>query len=330
MNVHCARGGHHADQEGTTCLSKAFHHVEPATACLPAAKTQGRCSQLFQLTCRSLDRRGHLVAHLNSTRIKNAATRSFKTSVFCKKNSTSRPTLDDVERISKGNAAKARGTGSRRIPHRLNAEERQQYDIAKQKGFLTLRGTGYRKERKGSPLANTFRQWCDAQAIVCIVIEQGFGSDAVDTVLVDLSTLRSSDTSEVETEIKSTASNLGCSLSQQQTQIPFTIEVQNMALTTSAEDHTTEDEHPQLEGSSSAAPLAALDGGEAAAESNDSSASIGSQGLQQDYTQLNSKQRKLLASSSPLAPIWTIEAHPIFFDANRPTAKELAKALTLH
>ena len=127
---------------------------------------------------------------------------------------------------------------------------------------------------------------CDAQAIVCIVIEQGFGSDAVDTVLVDLSTLRSSDTSEassgigccgmtcakqdgkwamliysrdilyaticscqhcflttwglqVETEIKSTASNFGCSLSQQQTQIPFTIEVQNMALTTSAEDHTT-------------------------------------------------------------------------------------------
>jgi len=65
-----------------------------------------------------------------SVRAKNAATRSF---VFCKKDSTSRPTLDDVERISKGNAAKARGTGSRRIPHRLNAEERQQYDIAKQK-----------------------------------------------------------------------------------------------------------------------------------------------------------------------------------------------------
>ena len=45
----------------------------------------------------------------------------------------SRPTLDDVERISRGDAAKARGTGSRQIPHRLNAEERKQYDIAKQK-----------------------------------------------------------------------------------------------------------------------------------------------------------------------------------------------------
>lgn len=285
---------------------------------------------MFELTCRSLDNRGHSVLHLNNTRTKNAATRSSKSSVFCKKDSTSRPTLDDVERISKGSAAKARGTGSRRIPHRLNAEERQQYDIAKQKGFLTLRGTGYRKERKGSPLANTFRQWCDAQATTCIVIEQGFGSDAIDTVLVDLSTLRSSDTSEVETVIKSTASNLGCSLSQQQTQIPFTIEVQNMTLASSAEDHTMESEQPQLESSSSAASEAALDGGEVAADSNDSSASNGLQGLQQDYTQLNSKQRKRLASSSPLAPIWTLEAQPVFFDADRPTAKELAKALTLH
>ncbi|DBA95473.1 TPA: hypothetical protein ACH3X3_013338 [Trebouxia sp. C0006] len=135
---------------------------------------------------------------------------------------------------------------------------------------------------------------------------------------------------QVETEIKSTASNLGCSLSQQQTQIPFTIEVQNMTLATSAEDDTMESEQPQLESSSSAAPGAALDGGEDVAVSNESSASNGLQELQQDYTQLNSKQRKQLASSSPMAPIWTIEAQPIFFDADRPTAKELAKALTLH
>ncbi|DBA77615.1 TPA: hypothetical protein ACH3X1_009413 [Trebouxia sp. C0004] len=301
-----------------------------ATACLPAARAQGRCNQMLQLTCRSLCNRGHLIALHNTARTKSAAVRLFSTSVLCKKDSTSRPTLDDVERISKGNAAKARGTGSRRIPHRLNAEERQQYEIAKQKGFLTLRGTGYRKERKGSPLANTFRQWCDAQAIICIVIEQGFGSDAVDTVLVDLSTLRSSDTSEAKAEIKSTASNLGCSLLQQQTQIPFTIEVQNMTLATSVEDQTMESEQPQLESSSSAAPGAAFDGGEAIAVSNESSPSHALQGLQQDFTQLNSKQRKRLASSSPLAPIWTMEAQPIFFDADRPSAKELAKALTMH
>ncbi len=51
-------------------------------------------------------------------------------------------------------------------------------------------------------------------------------------------------------------------------------------------------------------------------------------GLQVSYTQLNSKQRKRLASSSPLAPIWTVQAEPIFFEAERPAAKELAKAFT--
>ena len=48
---------------------------------------------------------------------------------------------------------------------------------------------------------------------------------------------------------------------------------------------------------------------------------------QLDYTTLNSKERKRLASSSPLAPIWTVPAEPIFFYADRPTAKQLAKSL---
>lgn len=48
---------------------------------------------------------------------------------------------------------------------------------------------------------------------------------------------------------------------------------------------------------------------------------------QLDYTTLNSKERKRLASSSPLAPIWTVPADPVFFDADRPTAKQLAKSL---
>ena len=38
------------------------------------------------------------------------------------------------------------------------------------------------------------------------------------------------------------------------------------------------------------------------------------------------QQKKRLASSSPLAPIWTVQAQPVFFDAERPQAKELAKA----
>lgn len=73
-----------------------------------------------------------------------------------------RPTLDDVERLSRGQAAKNRGTGSRAVPHRLNADEVAEFKRARERGFVTLRGTGYRRERKGSPLANTWRMWSDA------------------------------------------------------------------------------------------------------------------------------------------------------------------------
>jgi hypothetical protein len=100
----------------------------------------------------------------------------------------SRPSLDDVQRISEGKAARTRGWGSRQVPHRLNQEERSLYDRAKERGFLTLRGTGYRKERKGSPCANIWRQLSDAKARPCILVEQGPLGD--DVVTLDLSTLR--------------------------------------------------------------------------------------------------------------------------------------------
>lgn len=59
----------------------------------------------------------------------------------------------------------------------------------------------------------------------------------------------------------------------------------------------------------------------------DRGGNVSSTEQQLDYTTLNSKERKRLASSSPLAPIWTVPAEPIFFDADRPTAKQLAKSL---
>ena len=128
--------------------------------------------------------------------------------------------------MRRGKAAKSRGTGSRNVPHRLNAEERKIYELAHKKvynlifsrvldvqttksgamkcadsnllqGFLVTRGSGYRKERKGSPLANIFRQWCDAQARACIIVLQASGSGIIDTVLVDLSTFRSADLTPV-------------------------------------------------------------------------------------------------------------------------------------
>lgn len=98
-----------------------------------------------------------------------------------------RPTLDDVERISLGKGARKRGTGSRYVPHRLNRDERQLYDQAKRNNYLVVKGTAYRRERKGSPLCNTFRQRCDALEQICIIIEKySFG----DRIKIDFSTLR--------------------------------------------------------------------------------------------------------------------------------------------
>jgi len=103
-------------------------------------------------------------------------------------NKVFRANLDDVENLSYGKGAKRqRGTGSRHTCHRLNRDERRLYDLAKRDGYLTVKGTGYRKERKGSPLCNTFRQRCDALEEICIVIEKR--SD-YDTVVIDFSTLR--------------------------------------------------------------------------------------------------------------------------------------------
>uniref|UniRef100_A0A7S1BHJ3 Uncharacterized protein n=1 Tax=Corethron hystrix TaxID=216773 RepID=A0A7S1BHJ3_9STRA len=103
-----------------------------------------------------------------------------------------RPNLDDVERLSYGNGTRKRGTGSKYVCHRLNQEERKLYDLAKKAGYLSIRGTGYRKQRKGSPLCNTFRQRCDALEKPCLIVEKRKDGDRV---LIDFSTLRVKDDS---------------------------------------------------------------------------------------------------------------------------------------
>eukprot|EP00536_Pseudo-nitzschia_multiseries_P007891 jgi/Psemu1/296723/fgenesh1_pm.191_\ len=106
-----------------------------------------------------------------------------------------RANLDDVENLSYGRGAKKqRGTGSRFTCHRLNRDERHLYDLAKRDGYLTVRGNGYRKERKGSPVWNTHRQRCDALEDLCIVVEKRSDTDRV---VLDFSTLRVSDDSKV-------------------------------------------------------------------------------------------------------------------------------------
>ena len=124
-----------------------------------------------------------------------------------------RPTLDDVENLSYGNRARnKRGTGSKYVCHRLNQTERTLYTLAKRHGYLSIRGTGYRKNRKGSPVCNTFRQRCDALECLCIMIEKrtttgasksgtsksntsntSNTSDGGDRLVIDFSTLRVKD-----------------------------------------------------------------------------------------------------------------------------------------
>ncbi|KAL6756072.1 hypothetical protein V8C86DRAFT_3136977 [Haematococcus lacustris] len=101
-----------------------------------------------------------------------------------------RPDMNDVDSLSRGGRARVRGTGSRDVPHRLNAEERVLYNAAKKKGFLAVRGSGYRKERKGHPLPNVWRQWCDANRRATVVVEQDTQGGPLDCCCVDLASLR--------------------------------------------------------------------------------------------------------------------------------------------
>lgn len=110
--------------------------------------------------------------------------------VMVRATSSQRWTLDDVERISKGKASKAK-TGSRKVPHRLQAGERTAYDLAKKKGYLVQRAIS-----RKYPLVNTYRNFCDASCRICIFIEQGQTGE--DTVVIDLTPLRLSDEAVVK------------------------------------------------------------------------------------------------------------------------------------
>ncbi|KAJ8605853.1 hypothetical protein CTAYLR_000535 [Chrysophaeum taylorii] len=89
-------------------------------------------------------------------------------------------------------ASTKKGTGSRGIPHRLNQAERKAFEIAKRKGFAEIAGSGWRRERRDAPLANTWRNWCDAVARPAIILHKP------DVVVVDLSPLRRGDNAVVE------------------------------------------------------------------------------------------------------------------------------------
>ncbi|KAL2644427.1 hypothetical protein R1flu_012014 [Riccia fluitans] len=100
--------------------------------------------------------------------------------------SSARPTLDDVERLSRGRASKAK-IGSRAVPHRLNADERKAFELAKKRGFVV-----HQPSTRRYPLINSHRNYCDALGIPCIRIEQGLAGQA-DEVVIDLTPLQLSE-----------------------------------------------------------------------------------------------------------------------------------------
>jgi hypothetical protein len=213
-----------------------------------------------------------------------------------------RPTLDDIQRISEGKGAKTRGTGSRQVPHRLNQEERDAYNLARDKGYLTVRGSGgYRRERKGSPLANIYRQLSDAHGRPCIIVDLEAGG-AGDTVLVDLSPLRQADTSAGEAAAVGVAGEAGVPpLARGAYGSPFTVivphEMLDLLEAAAARREGGGEGGAQLEGGPAA-------GGEAASEEDEEAL------------------RHLCT-----APIWQQPPRLVAFRCTRPEAKALAKSL---
>lgn len=104
-------------------------------------------------------------------------------------NKLRRISRDDVERLSKGQPSKKKNTNGA-VPHRLSDQERLAFDRAAKYGFVTLNSTGFRRGRKGSPLANIHRQWCDARSKPQIIVCKATGGRPLDNVIVDLSPLR--------------------------------------------------------------------------------------------------------------------------------------------
>lgn len=67
-----------------------------------------------------------------------------------------KPGKDDVERLSRGLATRAK-IGNRGVGHRLTQKERILFEAAKRHGFLKIPSGGIRKN-----VLNVYRLWCQA------------------------------------------------------------------------------------------------------------------------------------------------------------------------
>lgn len=164
----------------------------------------------MRLTYRLFVFMGLLVATTMALRAARGVSKASSNMVLAARKSTVRPSLDDIDRISRGQAAKKRGTGSRAVPHRLNEKERIEFDLAKKRKFVSLRGTGWRAERGDSPLANIYRNYCDAVNQPCISVRRGIFINEDenvlgDEVIVDFSPLRKKEVQEEAVLVRSFA-----------------------------------------------------------------------------------------------------------------------------
>eukprot|EP00986_Skeletonema_menzelii_P017243 scaffold18456_cov155-Skeletonema_menzelii.AAC.5 len=136
---------------------------------------------------------GESMVQLLRSRALLLSTTSSDTSFWRSNQDCWRPDVRDVERISFGQPAKKKGTGSRGIPHRLNEDERRSFDQARRQGFLQVTGSAWRSQRRDAPLLNTYRSLSDARgkpAIVLHKLSPTSSGDNEDKLVVDLSPLR--------------------------------------------------------------------------------------------------------------------------------------------
>ena len=102
--------------------------------------------------------------------------------------SPARPDFVDVNNISHGKAARRRGTGSRSVPHRLDAEAQKMFSLGKKRGFIVVSNTG----RCRIALQNVWRLYCDAltQPAIMLLTTRSQIKQPADSLVLDLSPLR--------------------------------------------------------------------------------------------------------------------------------------------
>ena len=138
-------------------------------------------------------------------------TRSQRTNKSYKVYVSGRPTIDDVERASRGEKTKAMGVVEREAPYRLTRDEREAWERAKRRGALETRSSSRDAlARRRFPLVNTHRAYCDAAGIAFVCTEQDV-EGGEDRVVVDVSTLRASEDGEARARLRELATALGAS-----------------------------------------------------------------------------------------------------------------------